>query len=170
MESQPELAYAFSFLSKITPRSERVRAGSRARNDGGERARVIYEFALSYSAPITAFARAATALVYCKELLRSNHSACSSGGAQWAESTKKCTKCLIHSNFAQKTIIYRYIPTFWPTFGETTSLERSTYFYERVVVAVLPCGREFEVFCVLLCTEIIKNNSYWQIFCYFCNF
>ena len=37
-------------------------------------------------------------------------------GAQWAESTKKCTKCLIHSNFAQKTIMYRYIPVltyFW---------------------------------------------------------
>ena len=32
--------------------------------------------------------------------------------AQWAESTKQCTKCLIHSNFARKTIIYRYIPMF----------------------------------------------------------
>ena len=32
--------------------------------------------------------------------------------AQWTESIKKCTKCLIHSNFAQKTIIYRYIPMF----------------------------------------------------------
>ena len=27
-------------------------------------------------------------------------------------STEKCTKCLIHSNFAQRTIIYRYIPMF----------------------------------------------------------
>ena len=52
-EHTPELAYAFSFFSKITPRSERVRAGSRARNDEGERARFIYEFALSCSAPIT---------------------------------------------------------------------------------------------------------------------
>ena len=25
-------------------------------------------------------------------------------------------------------------------------------------------------FAVLLCTEMIKNTSYWQIFCYFCNF
>ena len=59
---------------------------------------------------------------------------------------------------------------FWPTFGETTSLKRSTWVYERVLVAVLPCGRELEIFSVLLCTEMIKNTSYSQIFCYFCNF
>ena len=36
--------------------------------------------------------------------------------AQWAESIIKCTKCLVHSNFAQKTIIYRYpyvLTYFW---------------------------------------------------------
>ena len=72
--------------------------------------------------------------------------------AQWAESPKKCLKFLIHSNLAQKPIIYQCIPLFWPPFWETISLDRSTWVYERVLVAFFSCCREIEIlrWCVTL--------------------
>ena len=59
-----------------------MRAWRCARNDRDERAQVIYELAFNCSTPIVALARAAVAQVHVIQLLRSNHSTCSSGGGR----------------------------------------------------------------------------------------